>query len=380
MTEQPSPPLAYFWGEDAFSIDEAARRWAAALPSATGEPPQVWRTGVDDDADGAGDGLARRRARVMDEIEQRLATAPLFGGGTAVIVRQPGGLVREAAARTRLVNLIGQVAPGNGLCFVELVAAGAKAPAAAGSLSEAIAAAGGIVEHFPPLSRERMEGWLDGRARALGVRLGPGAARLLAERVGAYVREGDVDRRRQSELANAELEKLALYRPSGTISRDDVAEVVADAVPGSTWALLDAIGYRRAGPAIELAGRLLDEGTPLPVMVTQLHRRLRELSVVRSHLAAGTKPNELVRLLRLQPFRAQKLTEQARAWQPEELDAALRELLELDLLSKGIAADGSPRATSEERSALALLGWIGAIVGRDVRAPTAVGPGRVSRG
>ena len=87
-----------------------------------------------------------------------------------------------------------------------------------------------------------MEGWIANRAKQLDATLGPGAAHLLAERVGAYVREGDVDRRRQTELANAELEKLALYRPDAPITTADVEQLVGEAVPGSTWAFLDAVG------------------------------------------------------------------------------------------------------------------------------------------
>lgn len=48
----------------------------------------------------------------------------------------------------------------------------------------------------------------------------------------------------------------------------------------------------------------------------------------------------------------------------DELEAALYGLLEVDLLSKGIAPDGSPRSLSDDRSRLALLGWIGEWVAR----------------
>jgi DNA polymerase III delta subunit len=163
-----------------------------------------------------------------------------------------------------------------------------------------------------------------------------------------------------SELANAELEKLALYRPTGTVTRDDIGELVAEAVPGSTWAFLDAVGGRRTAEAATLAARLLAEATPMPVLISQLHRRLRDLIVIRDHIAAGTRPPDLVRELKMQPYRAQKLTEQARAWEQPELDTAIAELFELDLLSKGIAPDGSPHSLSEDRSQLALLAWIGA--------------------
>ena len=188
-------------------------------------------------------------------------------------------------------------------------------------LRDAVTARQGKVEEFPAPSRERMEGWITNRAKQLEATLGPGAARLLAERVGAYVREGDVDRRRQTELANAELEKLALYRPESPITTEDVEQLVGEAVPGPTWAFLDAVGGRRPAEASALISGLLAEATPMPVLISQIHRRLRELIVIREHVDAGSKPADIVRELKLQPFRAQKLTEQARTWQSSELDA-----------------------------------------------------------
>ncbi|CAN5608795.1 hypothetical protein BH23CHL7_BH23CHL7_12720 [soil metagenome] len=385
-----TPALAYFWGEDAFGVEHAARRWAAELGAQAGEPLDTWRVsaGEEGDAATAGDGAARRRTRLLDEIEQRLATSPLFGSGSLAIVRQPAALLRESVARARTLALPDLVAPGNGLCFVDLTAAGASGAAGSGALLERIESAGGRVEHLPLLVREQMEAWLERRATELGTRLDKGAARVLAERVGGYVREGDVDRRRQSELANAELEKLALYRPDGTIGREDVEALVAVAVPGSAWAFLDAVGYRRPADAARLAERLLDGGTPLPVLVAQLHRRLRELIVIRDHLVAGTKPAEMGRALKLQPYRAQKLAEQARTWEQQALDEALAGLLELDMLSKGIARDGGPHSLSDGASRLYLAAWIGEQVSRSGggsgsgpgdRAPATVRPGRSLR-
>jgi DNA polymerase III delta subunit len=377
VTEMKS--LAYFTGEDAWSIERAARDYRAALEAGAGGAMDVWRAPAgDEDADSEAaptDRAGGRRARVLDEIAQRLGTATLFGGGTLVIVRQPGFLLRESASRERLHKLLDEVAPGNALAFVDLLAQGGKPTAQGTELKDAVAARKGEVRDFPALSRERMEGWITTRATELEVTLGPGAARLLAERVGAFVREGDVDRRRMSELANAELQKLALYRPGGTVSHQDIDELVAEAVPGSTWAFLDAIGYRRANEAISLADRLLKDATPIQVMVTQIHRRLRELVVVRDHIAAGTKPADLVKELRVQPFRAQKLSEQANTWAQDELDAALQDLYEIDLVSKGIGPDGSPRSSSDDKAQLALLAWIGGHANRRRSVGVGVGPG-----
>lgn len=355
-----APPLAYFWGEDAFGIEQAAQSYAARV-APPGETLERWRASLDDEAgdgDAASASLARRRARILDAVEQHIATAPLFGAGTLVILRQPAPLLAESAARDRLLGLVRAVPPGNALCVTDLIASGARGPAAKGVLRDAIAAAGGLVVEFQVPAAGRLEPWLLQRAAELEIELEPAAARALAERVGGHVRESDVDRRRRTELANAELEKLALYRPGGVIDRADVEALVSESIPGSTWAFLDAVGSRERAQAAVLAERLLGEGTPLPVLIAQLHRRLRDLVLIREHIEAGSKPPQIVRELKLQPFRAQKLSEQARSWSLDELELAFEDLLALDLRSKGIALDGATVQMSEAIDGLALQAWL----------------------
>ena len=338
-------------GEDAFAIGRAVARLAGEL-GGPGEPLTIWRVDLAEDRSaGAG-------ARAFEQITERVATAPLFGGGTLVVVNGARLLVRDAAARARLEALLASVPEGNGVALVDLGDGRSRRGTGADPLAAAVAAAGGRSETFAALTRERMERWLGERAAELGVTLAPAAAHLLAERVGAYVREGDVDRRHQSELADQELQKLALRRPAGTISREDVAELVPEAVPGSTWAFLDAVADRQAGPAAALAERLLAEGTALPLLVARLHIRLRELLIAREHLAGGARPGDLVRLMRVQPYRAQRLASAGDAWQSAELQAALEGLLELDLLGKGLGPDGQPVPSSDERAALGLQVWL----------------------
>jgi DNA polymerase III delta subunit len=358
-------PVALFRGDDAYAIDRAVERLAVTLGD-PGPPLQRWRIEVGDERTGLD--------RLLDRISEHVGTAPLFGGGELVVVSGVAPLARDRTPRERLIALVGDVPPGNGLALLDLREPSSRRGAAADPLGDAVTAAGGTVASFPAMTRERMTAWLTERAAELGVRLGPGAGQALTERIGAQVREGDIDRRHQGAIANNELEKLALYRPSGTITRDDVVALVPEAVPGSAWALLDAVGGRQAGAAATLAERLLSEGTPLQVLVARLHGRLRELVVAADHLASGTRPGDLVRAMRLQPFRAQRLAEQAAAWTTVELDAALEGLLGVDLASKGIGADGGPAPTSDERGRLALDLWLAERVARRAdRRPAAAG-------
>lgn len=332
----PTAPLGYYWGDDAYSVARGPDALAARI---AGDGPPLDRLRL------AGSGTN------ADEIAEKVATATLFGGGTLVVVAEPGPLVATKPLAARLAETLASVAPGNGLAFLDTVdGSGGRRPASLENLRNAVAAAGGEVREFRSPTQDGMARWIADRAREREIRISPAAAAELGRRVGANVRENDVNRSRQGELAVAELEKLALYRLEGQIVPDDVKALVADAVPGSTWAFLDAVGLRRARDAAELADRLDD--VPGPVLVVHLHRRIRELIEILDLLNSGTPAAVLVRVLKLNPYRAEKLAEQARTWTLPELDAALASLLELDATLKGHAGGGEMR----RRAAVSL--WI----------------------
>ncbi len=335
----PSPatvPVASFWGDDLFGLERAAAEFGE---HACGGPFERWRVRGED--------------ATVEVIAERVATSPLFGGGTLVVVVEPAPLLRARAGREAIATLIGDVAPGNGLVFLESVDGSGRRAAGGEALREAVDAAGGETRELKAPRQGELAAWIDARARERSVTLGRGAAQALAERVGGFVREGDIDRRRQGQLAVAELDKLALYRPGAEVSADDVRELVPEAVPGSAWALLDAIAERRARQAAGMLDHLLDT-TPEPVLVAQLHRRLRDLLEVADRLSAGETPGSLVRSMRLNPYRAKRLAGQASAWTRDELERALDGLLELDVAVKG--ADGRVTTDAQRRASFVL--WV----------------------
>jgi len=104
--------------------------------------------------------------------------------------------------------------------------------------------------------------------------------------------------------------------------------------------MLDAVADRRGDVAGPLLDRLLDT-TPTPVVLVQLHRRVRELLVTADLMQQGAKPADIVKALGAHPFVAQKLVEKARRWSLPELDDALEGLLEIDAMLKGAVGSGS---------------------------------------
>jgi DNA polymerase-3 subunit delta len=156
-----------------------------------------------------------------------------------------------------------------------------------------------------------------------------------------------------SALVVSELEKLALYRPGGTVTVDDVVALVPEVVPNSTWAFLDAVAERKVRIAAPLLDRLL-ETVPEPVILAQLGPRVRELLMAADHQAGHGSPADLVKLMGVHPFRVEKAANAARLWTVEELEAALEGVLELDAAVKGV--EGSFGTDRQRRLAFAM--WL----------------------
>jgi DNA polymerase III delta subunit len=340
--------LAFFWGDDELSASRALDDVAGAAAEEAGMPLERWRVRGDE---------IPSPATLIGRLNERIATAVLFGGGTLAVVSGVGPLVKKGEDRDALIAAIGSVAPGNALAFLETTESGRKEPPHK-AIVDAVTAHGGVVRRFQAPKAGALAGWIEAEARTRGVALAVGAAKELATRVGGFVHENDADRGQQTRLASMELGKLGLFRPEGPVTAEDVRAVVAEAVPSSLWGLADAVGQRRVGLAIELLEVHLP-ATPEPVLVTVLHRRIRELLEIADRLAAGESPGSLVRTMKLNPYRAEVLVGQARRWTVDELVMAIDGLVELDATVRG--APGSPVGEAQHRLAFGL--WIAERVG-----------------
>jgi DNA polymerase III delta subunit len=353
--------VAYFFGDDDLTIDRHVARFGAEVADG-GERLERWDLR----------GNRNLAAAQIGELHGRVATPTMFGGGTLAVVTNAGALAVRIEDRDALLALIPLVADGNALVIVEQSQSGAKYPGQP-KLAEAIRAAGGAVRGIESPKEGALAAWIDGESNDRGIRLGVGAAKELATRIGGFVREGDAERRDQTRRASAELDKLALYRPKAVISPDDVRDLVAEAVPGSAWALADAVAERDGAKALHLLDALV-ESMAEPVVVVVLHRRIRELLELQDRMPGAKNLAAAALAMGIKSdFRARRLAEQARKWRPDELIAAIDGLLELDAVVK--SAPGRGGGDAQHRLAFDL--WIADHIGTaGARRPAAVASGR----
>ena len=214
MAKPTNPSVLLAWGDDLLLIEEAVDALAQSLADGGMGAPD--RVRLKAEGRGAGDGAA-----VLSALAQKLGTGGLFGGGTLVVVAGAGRLARTKELRAGVANALATIAPGNAVAFVDQRSRrpnlrGAR-PDGPGELGLLVQDVGGSVLPCVSPAQGELASWIVQRAKAAGREISGEAAKEMAERLGAEVREPDLDRSGFRMTAAIELEKLALAVPSGAI-------------------------------------------------------------------------------------------------------------------------------------------------------------------
>jgi DNA polymerase III subunit delta len=261
----------------------------------------------------AGDG---RRSPDVESVVASLATISLIASRRYLLVDGVEGWGKADAEKA--VEALGRVPDET---TVALVAHG-KPPA---GLAKAVEKSGGEVLTFD-LPREReLPKQLVADARELGFELEPTAARLLVERLGP----------RPMRL-RTELERLALWAgEGGTVGLEDLEAMISDTSEEAIWTLADAVVAGDEAETMRVAERLVSQGEALPRMVYALAPRLRQALKAASELEAGRPASEVAKGLSMHPYAAKMLVSKVKGRTPEEIDASIRALADLELWSRG---------------------------------------------
>jgi DNA polymerase-3 subunit delta len=239
----------------------------------------------------------------------------LFGEGPFVIVRNLD--TWNAAQKAVVVAYLDNPAPD-----ADLVLLGQKL----GTRERLLAAVkkSGDVHSFEQPTGKALVRWVVGHAKGLGLDLPDDVAGSLIERC-----SGDKQR------LITETEKLALYVSDRPATGEDVEALCPPDVQSNIFAFVDALGVGDRSKAIRLLEALIATGEP-PLRATYMVRRqFRLVARARALFARGASQGEVARELKVPPFVARKLEEQARGSSDEDLEGALGLVLDLERGLKG---------------------------------------------
>jgi DNA polymerase III delta subunit len=146
---------------------------------------------------------------------------------------------------------------------------------------------------------------------------------------------------------------------------EDLEAMVSDTAEEAIWTLADAVVGGDEAETMRVAERLVAQGEALPRIVYSLAPRLRQALQAAVELEAGKPAAEVAKGLSMHPYAAKMLVSKVKGRTPEDLDASIRALADLELWSRGGSdyAEGVAftlslrRAVGLEGDEVSPLGW-----------------------
>jgi DNA polymerase-3 subunit delta len=159
-------------------------------------------------------------------------------------------------------------------------------------------------------------------AKKAGFRLESGAMDLLVESLG-------------SDMARiaVEMEKLSLLAVGRAVTEDDILALVPDARVSNVFALVNALGRRDRGRALEVLDTLMREGEYMPLALTFLSTQFRMALVARE---AGLKSASQVQShftrmgIQVWGSRAEQIFQTVSKFSKPQLEKAVKLIFEAD--------------------------------------------------
>lgn len=143
-----------------------------------------------------------------------------------------------------------------------------------------------------------------------------------------------------------ELEKLFQYTgEQKVIDVEDVRAIVSDTKVDTVFDMTNALGQNRAGEAVRLLRRLLDDGVAGLMILSMLTRHFRQLWMCRELLDDGVGRADISRRIGVNPYFVDGIMAQARLFERSHFRQAFDRFLATDLALK--SGGGQPGALLE---------------------------------
>ena len=169
----------------------------------------------------------------------------------------------------------------------------------------------------------RLIGWLQARARDVGVKITRGALEILVEYVGQDL-----------GLLSAELEKLSLYAGGKEIRPEDVQAMSVATSVEDAFRLADAIAARDAGRGLAVVTNLLDAGEPIPRVMGLIGWQVGRMRSAGRMMDLGLAAGEIANRLRLYGPSVERVLGAARAMGAHRLGRASHLVIQADYAMK----------------------------------------------
>ncbi|MCQ4725247.1 DNA polymerase III subunit delta [Anaerotignum faecicola] len=248
---------------------------------------------------------------VIDAAE----TLPFFAEKRLVIVKDSGlfskGRKNDSEIMAKFINSMPE-----SVCMLFSENKAEKA----GALYKAVSKAGRCIEFKTPAESE-LASWIVSEAKRSRLKIDKKTAVYFIRTVGSGM-----------ENASSELKKLISYMPEGSeIKEKDIDEICAKSLESKVFDLVDAIGTRKTGLAVEIYKNLIMAREEPVNILGMISRQFRIMLQCRALIDAGEPQANIAAIIGENPYAVKKCIAQGKNFTPQTLKKAFRECAETNL-------------------------------------------------
>ncbi len=312
-----------FTGDNTYALRQEVRRWSRQFAQKHGAENLLVR-----------DGAKLTAKELLDEV----AVMPFLSEHRLVFVDGVPSFTKEQAQMVKE-----QIHPAVLLVFIDDPAK--RKAAGKRTVAKDVVKIADETKDFPALNPRSLQTWIVDTARAQGATLAPSAVAALIELCGS-----------EQDMLATEIDKLALYKPSGEVTRTDVEDVVAPSEEGIIWKITDHISAGNAKQAAIDARRYIERGGEPHALWAVLLGFVKNVAIVYAALQSGasTAP-QVAAKTGMSPYALRTLVPFAQRIDERRMETLLDRAVQADIDLKS----GGVRATDEWPGELeALIDWI----------------------
>jgi DNA polymerase-3 subunit delta len=251
-------------------------------------------------------------AHSLDAVINFFQNASFFASRQMAVVR--GIDVLEAEDRQRLQDFVGHFPASSTLVLVSEETNLKKDP-----FIKALSEKAQAIACHTPFDKD-LPRWVEGRAKKRGKTIDGQATALLIERTG-----------KDTALLDSVVEQLAVYTgPEPRISAGHAEALLGRSVQADAFRLIDLLVEKKIRLALENLEALLREGAKIYEIIGALATQTDRLYRVRTMMDEGFPSESIQTELRLHPFFAGRVFEQAGKVSAPRLRQILKELVDCD--------------------------------------------------
>lgn len=310
---QQSNRVYYFWGDEAYLIDQSIRDIIAEIQQESGEEPELLLLDGDETS-----------SLGLGEI---LQSSSLFALNRVVVIKNPAWLSKSSRKAKKaeeiariLEDYLANIPAGQTLiiCAPEHQATNPVAKQLAKQVQTV---------NVKPLSPKLLGDWIKDKCGQRGLSIEAAAVNLLA------------NSGQDMYYLETLLEKVSLLVHNGSIGPKDLIDELDSRQETSIFKLTDALLNRNLAASLEAFQQLQEQGQAYLLMLHMITGQLLTMTKIKFYQEGGCSFNQIAEMSKQKEFVIRKMLEKSSKFSAQDIRVLFQKLLDLDLSMKSQSKD-----------------------------------------